>query len=87
MNNGAKKFDVLATSLSVLHNYFDSSTNFFSNLYPVKILDLLAKLIFSYMTRKKEMLKFFEIWYTFFFWTFVEINKQNSDIRCFHYRK
>jgi len=85
MSNTAKKFDVLATSLSVLYNYFNSSTNFFSNLYPVKILDLLAKSIFSY-TRKKEMLKFCEFWYTFFFFIFVEIDKQNSDTRCFHYK-
>jgi len=26
MNNAAKNFDILATSFSVLHNYFDSST-------------------------------------------------------------
>jgi len=26
MNNAAKNFDILATSLSILHNYFDSST-------------------------------------------------------------
>jgi len=26
MSNVAKNFDILATSLSVLHNYFDSST-------------------------------------------------------------
>jgi len=26
MSNAAKSFDILATSLSVLHNYFDSST-------------------------------------------------------------
>jgi len=26
MSNAAKNFDILATSLSVLHNYFDSST-------------------------------------------------------------
>jgi len=25
MSNAAKNFDILATSLSVLHNYFDSS--------------------------------------------------------------
>jgi len=25
-NNAAKNFDILVTSLSVLHNYFDSST-------------------------------------------------------------
>jgi len=29
MNNSAKNFDILATSLSVLHNYFDSSTKLF----------------------------------------------------------
>jgi len=26
MNNDAKNFDILATGLSVLHNYFDNST-------------------------------------------------------------
>jgi len=26
MSDAAKNFDILATSLSVLHNYFDSST-------------------------------------------------------------
>jgi len=26
MSNAAKNFDILETSLSVLHNYFDSST-------------------------------------------------------------
>jgi len=26
MSNAAKNFDILATGLSVLHNYFDSST-------------------------------------------------------------
>jgi len=29
MNNAAKNFDLLATNLSVLHNYFDSSTKLF----------------------------------------------------------
>jgi len=46
MNNAAKIFDILATSLSVLYNYFDSS-NFFSDLYPAKILNLSAP-FFSY---------------------------------------
>jgi len=36
MNNTAKKSDILATSLSILHNYFDSLTKFF---WSVKILD------------------------------------------------
>jgi len=26
MNNATKNFDILVTSLSILHNYFDSST-------------------------------------------------------------
>jgi len=37
MSNAAKKFDSLATSLSVLHNYFDESTELFS--VSSKILD------------------------------------------------
>jgi len=28
-NNAAKSFDILATGLSVLHNYFDNSTKLF----------------------------------------------------------
>jgi len=46
MSNAAKNFDILATSLSVLHNYFDSSTKllFWS---PAKILDPLAKPFFT----------------------------------------
>jgi len=30
LQNAAKNFDILATSLSVLHNYFDSSTKLLS---------------------------------------------------------
>jgi len=29
MNNAVKSFDILAISLSVLHNYFDNSTTLF----------------------------------------------------------
>jgi len=29
MRNAATNFDILATSLSILHNYFDSSTKLF----------------------------------------------------------
>jgi len=36
---------ILATSLSVLHNYFDNS-NYFFDLYQAKILDLSAKPFF-----------------------------------------
>jgi len=37
MSNATKNFDILATSLSVLHNYF-------SDPYPAKISDLLTVL-------------------------------------------
>jgi len=33
MNNAAKNFDILETSLNVLHDYFNNSTKLFSNLY------------------------------------------------------
>jgi len=47
MSNVAKNFDSLATSLSVLHNYFDSSIKLlFWSLCPAKILDLLVKPFF-----------------------------------------
>jgi len=50
MSNAAKNFDNLATSLSVLHNYFDSSTKF--SPYPAKILDLSAKVFFLCVLKK-----------------------------------
>jgi len=43
--NNAKNVDILATSLSVLHNYF-VQTKLFSDLYPSKIYNLSAKLFF-----------------------------------------
>jgi len=46
MSNAAKNCDILATGLSVLHNYFDSSTKLLYDLYPAKILDLSAKPFF-----------------------------------------
>jgi len=36
MSNAAKNFDILATGLSVLHN-FTVQQNYFSSLYPAKI--------------------------------------------------
>jgi len=51
MNNVAKNFDILATSLSnILHNYFEF--NNFSDLYLTKILDLSAKSIFPCTSHK-----------------------------------
>jgi len=40
MSNVAKNVDILATSLSVLHNYFDGSTKLFLDLYLTKFLDI-----------------------------------------------
>lgn len=40
MSNAAKCFDILVTSLYILHNYFDGLTELFSNLYIAKILEL-----------------------------------------------
>jgi len=44
MNNAAKKFDILATSLSILHNYYDSLTKLF--FWSVKILDFFLPSLF-----------------------------------------
>jgi len=52
MNNAAKNFDILAIGLSVLHNYFDSSTELFSDLHLLaKILDPSAKSSFPRCNR------------------------------------
>jgi len=45
MSNAARNFDILATSLSILHNYFDSSIKLFSDLSLAKLLDALAKIV------------------------------------------
>jgi len=37
--SAARSFDILATSLSVLHNYFDKTTKLFSDLDLPKFLD------------------------------------------------
>jgi len=44
--NAAKKFNILATSLSVLHNYFDDSTKLLADLYLATFLDTSAKPFF-----------------------------------------
>jgi len=49
MNHAAKNFDILATSLSVLHNYFDDLIKLFSDSYLVKFLDILTKPFFLYI--------------------------------------
>jgi len=42
MSNATKNFDILATGLSVLHNYFDNLTKLFSDLYLAKFLAKLS---------------------------------------------
>jgi len=56
MNNVVKNFDILATGLSALHNYFDRSTKLlFCDLYPAKILNLSKQnLFFCVNIRFKE---------------------------------
>jgi len=44
MNNGVRDFNIQATSLSILYNYFDSLTKLFSDLYLT--LDISAKSFF-----------------------------------------
>jgi len=46
MSNAQKNFDVLATDLSVYIIIFIVQQNYFSDLYPAKILDLSAKSFF-----------------------------------------
>jgi len=55
MNNAAKNFDVLATSLSVLIILIVQQ-NYFSDLYPTKILDLSAKPFFPSTYYSKALL-------------------------------
>jgi len=43
ISNATKNFDILATSLNILYNYFDEfQQNYFSDPYSAKILDLSA---------------------------------------------
>jgi len=48
MNNAAEGFNILTTSLTILHNYFDNLTKLFSDLYiyVAKFLDISIKLFF-----------------------------------------
>jgi len=50
MNNAAKSFDILATSLNILHNHFDGLTKLFSDLY--LSLGALAKSFFPWIATK-----------------------------------
>jgi len=46
MVSNIAKSDILATNLSILHNYFDDPTKLFSDLYLAKFLDTSAKPFF-----------------------------------------
>jgi len=46
LSNAVKIYNILAISLSVLHNYFNSLTKLFSDLYLAKFLDTLVKPFF-----------------------------------------
>ena len=37
MSNAIKNFNILATNLNTLHNYFNSLTKLFSDLYLIKL--------------------------------------------------
>jgi len=55
MSNAAKNFDILATSLSVLHNYFDSPTKLFLDPYVAKFLATSAKSFFVYVRLRNKI--------------------------------
>jgi len=46
MSNVEKNFNILATNLSILHNYL-SGPKLFSDLYLAKFLDCLSKIVIS----------------------------------------
>jgi len=46
VSNAAKNFNILATNLNVLQNYFDALTELFSSLYLAKFLDTSTKSFF-----------------------------------------
>jgi len=48
ISNAAKSFNILATSLSVQHNYFDSPVKLFLDLYLEKFINTSIKLFFPY---------------------------------------
>jgi len=45
-DNVTNSFNILATSLIILHNYFDGPTKLFSDLYLAIFLDISAKPFF-----------------------------------------
>jgi len=51
IDKAAKSFNVLATNLNVLLNYFEVQTKLISNLYSAKFLDTSAKPFFPFTYR------------------------------------
>jgi len=48
MSNAVRNFNILATSLSILHNCFDSSIKLFSDMSLAKFLDTSTKTVFFF---------------------------------------
>ena len=53
MSNAVENFDILETSLSVLHNYFDNTPKLFSDLYLAKFLEMVK----SFSLYKTSLIK------------------------------
>jgi len=82
MSNAVKSFDILATSLSVLYNYFDSSTKLLFRSVSSQTLDLLAKSFFPCRW----------LWCRWYFRCFKEIctmssNDEISRLRLLRYNR
>jgi len=63
MSNAAKYYDILATSLSILHNYFNGPTKLFLDLCPANFLDISANRSFRVLNSAKsfqDLLAFLE---------------------------
>jgi len=66
MSNAAKNFDILETSLSFYIIILTVQQNYFSDLYPTNILNLLAKPFFPCNFRRWA-----DIFRLLYFWTFL----------------
>jgi len=55
MSNAEKNFDILATSLSVLHNYFDNSTKLFFLSVFSKNFRSFSKISVQFISRSEQL--------------------------------
>jgi len=56
-SNTVNNFDVLATSLSILHDYFDDATQLFPDLYLLKFLEIIFQQNHICYTERTILLK------------------------------